>query len=77
MYITVSWCGVCFWDNQPCATKCEKDGKVYVERVQGTERDFQHLTEREDMVVLCFAAAAPSYSSMLLRTSHCSFTFLK
>ena len=77
MYITVSRRGVCFWGNQPCATRCEKDGKVYVERVPGSERDFQHLTERKDMVVLCFAAAAPSYSSMLPQTSYCSFTFLK
>ena len=50
MYITVSRCGVWFWDNQPCATRWEEDSKVYVERVSGS---FQHLTEREDMVVLC------------------------
>ena len=53
MYITVSRCGVWFWDNQPCATRWEEDSKVYVERVSGSERGFQHLTEREDMVVLC------------------------
>ena len=32
-------------------TKCEKDGKVYVERVPESERGFEHLTKREDMVV--------------------------
>ena len=32
-------------------TKCEKDGKTYVERVLESERDFEHLIEREDMVV--------------------------
>ena len=33
------------------ATKCEKDGKVYVERGPGSERGFEHLTECEDTVV--------------------------
>ena len=32
-------------------TKCEKDGKVYVERVPGSERDFEQLTEHEEIVV--------------------------
>ena len=50
---------------------CEEDGKVYVKRVPGSERHFQHLTKREDMIVLCFAAAAPSYSLILPWTSHC------
>ena len=71
MYITVSRHGVCFWDDQQCATRCEENSKVYVERVPGSEHGFQHLTEREDMIVLCLAAAAPSYSSILPRTSHC------
>ena len=31
--------------------QCEKDGKVYVERVPGSEQGFEHLTEREDMAV--------------------------
>ena len=61
MYITVSRRGMCFWDDQQCATMCEENSEVYVERVPGSERDFQHLTERADMVVLCFTAAAPSY----------------
>ena len=71
MYITVSRRGMCFWDDQPCATWCEEDSKVYIERVPGSKHGFQHLTEREDMIVLCFAAAAPSYSLILLQTSHC------
>ena len=29
MHITVSKCSTCFWDNWPCATKCE-EGKAYV-----------------------------------------------
>ena len=44
MHITVSKCGTCFWDNRPCATKCE-DGEAYIERVQGSERGFKYLTE--------------------------------
>ena len=36
--LTVSRRGACFWDSRPCVTKCEKDGKAYVERVQGSER---------------------------------------
>ena len=28
-----------------------KDGKAYVERVPGSERVFEHLTERDDVVV--------------------------
>ena len=71
MYVTVSRRGMCFWDDQQCATWCEEDSKFYIERVPGSERDFQHLIEREDMIVLCFAAAAPSYSLILLQTSHC------
>ena len=62
---------MCFWDDQPCATRCEEDSKVYVERVPGSEHGFQHLTECKDMIVLCFTAAAPSYLSILPRTSHC------
>ena len=49
--ITVSKCGMCFWDSEPCATKCVKDGKAYIERVPGSERGFEHLTKCEDMVV--------------------------
>ena len=40
--------GTWFWD---CATKCGKDDKRYVERVPGSERGFERLTEREDVVV--------------------------
>ena len=65
MHITVSKCGTCFWDNQPCATKCE-DGKAYVERVRGSERGFKHLTEAKIWsflkTAMCFfasLAAAP------------------
>ena len=32
-------------------TKCEKDGKLYVERVPESEQGFEHLTKRKDMVV--------------------------
>ena len=41
-------------DSRLCATKCEqceKDGKTYVKRVGGSERDFKYLTKCEDMVV--------------------------
>ena len=55
MCITVCRCGMCFGDGQPCATtavtKCEKDGKLYVERVPESEQGFEHLTKRKDMVV--------------------------
>ena len=50
-----------FWDDQPCATRCEEDSKVYIERVPGSERGFQHLTEREDRSLL---------------RSRCSFIFV-
>ena len=33
------------------AAKCEKDGKVYIERVPENERGFEHLTEHKDIVV--------------------------
>ena len=33
------------------ATKCQKDGKAYIERVKGIEQGFNHLTEHKDMVV--------------------------
>ena len=85
MCMTVSRCGVCFCDGRPYATKCEQceDGRVYVERVQGSEQHFEHLTEGEDMVIsqdgyalLCFANHCSSllYSSILpqtLRSSGC------
>ena len=54
MCITVSSRGKCFWDGRPCATsvtKCEKDGKAYVERLLESDRGFEHFTESEDMVV--------------------------
>ena len=38
MCITVSRRGMCFWDSQPRATNCEKDGKMYNERVPGSEQ---------------------------------------
>ena len=45
----------CFWDGRSCATtsvtKCEKDGKAYVERLPESERGFEHLTKCEDMIV--------------------------
>ena len=63
MCITVSRHGTCFWDGRQCATKCEKDGKVYVERVPGNELGFEHHTELEDMAILCFV-------------SHCSLILL-
>ena len=51
MPITVSRGGMCFWDGRPCATKseqCEKNGELYIERVQGSERGFKHLIKCED-----------------------------
>ena len=78
MCITVSRHTTCCLDGQPCATKCEqceKDGKAYIERVLGSERDFEHLTKGEDMVVLKMAtrffaslAAAPLFHT---HQSHC------
>ena len=80
MCITVSRRGKCFCDGRLCATvtKCEKDGKVYAERVHWVPENewcFKHLTEREDMARrLLFAslAAALSYSSISPRTSRVS-----
>ena len=39
------------WDSQPHATKCEKDGKMYNERVPESEQGLEYLNEHEDMVV--------------------------
>ena len=47
----VSRCGTCFWDNWSCVTKSEKDSKMYIERVPGSEQGFEHLTKHKDMVV--------------------------
>ena len=55
-----------------CATKFEKDGKVYA----GSERGFKHLTKPEDMVIsqnchsLVHYRWCSSYSSMSLQTSY-------
>ena len=51
MCITVSRRGTCFWDSQPHATKCEKDGKMYNERVPESEQGLEYLNEHEDMVI--------------------------
>ena len=47
--------------------QCEKDGKVYDERVPESEQGFEHLTEPDPRIWSFFAllAAAVSYSSML------------
>ena len=45
---------MCFWESRPCATKCEKcekDGKVYVERVRGCDHAVSNHAKCEDMVV--------------------------
>ena len=49
--ITVNRSGTYFWDGQPCATKSEKDGKAYNERVPGSTGSLEYLTKHEDMVV--------------------------
>ena len=51
MCITVSRRDTCFWDSLPYATKCEKDGKVHIERVPGSEQNFEHLAKHENMVI--------------------------
>ena len=38
------------------AGQCEKYGKVYDGRVPESEQGFEHLTEPEDMVILCLAS---------------------
>ena len=47
---TDSRCGMWFWEGLQCATKCEKDGKVYAVRISRIERGLEHLTKREDMI---------------------------
>ena len=75
MCITVSRRGTC---QSAMAAKCEKDGKVYVERVPGSERGFEHLTEHEDIVVsrddhsLLRQLLLVSYSLILPQTSQSS-----
>ena len=51
MCIIVSRRGMYFWNDQLRATKCEKDGRAYNERVPESEQGLDHLTEHEDMVV--------------------------
>lgn len=59
----------------PYVTRCEQceDSKTYVERVWGSERGFEHLTDGEYMVVsqdnytfLCFASHCSSLSYSLI-----------
>ena len=57
------------------AQQCEKDGKVYVERVPGSEQGFEHLTKHKDIVVsrddhsLLRQLLLVSYSLILPQTS--------
>ena len=44
VWITVSKRGTCLWDGRACATRCEKDGKVHVERVEVSEVQTPHWT---------------------------------
>ena len=45
--IVLSRRGTWFWDGQACVTKCEKDGKAYVERIPGKcEKDGNAYVER-------------------------------
>ena len=75
MCITVSRRGMCLCDGRPCVTKCDQceDGRVYVERVQGSEQHLEHLTKGEDIVIsqdgytlLCFASHCSSLLCSLI-----------
>ena len=65
--------GVAFWDGRPYAatsvTKCEKDWKVYVERVPESEQGFEHLTERKNIVVVS-SGGAPTPAGTSVFTKH-------
>ena len=64
VYITVSRRGTCFWDGWPCATKCEKDGKVFqeVREVSNTSPNVR---------IWLFLETA-----ILFFTSHCSLVLI-
>ena len=66
---------MCLCYGRPCVTKCDQceDGRVYVERVQGSEQHFKHLTKGEDIVIsqdgyalLCFASHCSSLLCSLI-----------
>ena len=74
MCITVSRHGTCFWDGWPCATKCEKNGKMYVERIPGSDQGFVRTRIWSFLRWPFFAslAVALSYSSISPQTSQSS-----
>ena len=57
---------MCFWEVLQCATKCEKDGKVYAVRVS-SERGFEHLTECEDIII-----SRNAFFALVTAVLHCS-----
>ena len=53
----LGWSAMCYTKCE----QCEKGGKVYVERFPRSERFFEHLTKRDNMVISqgnlpCFAS---------------------
>ena len=71
VYITVSSHGTCFWDGWPCATKCEINGKAYVERVSGKSKvlKISRNVRISRWPFFALLAAAHSYSLILPRSS--------
>jgi len=70
--ITATRLGTCLWNGRPCATKCGKNDKAYIERVPGSEQSFKYFTKCKDMMVsrvFASLAAAVSYSLIFPRTS--------
>ena len=70
MYITISRCGMCFGMMSHVQQGVKRIAKCMLKEFQ--EVSVVSNTSLNARIVLCFTAAAPSYSSILPRTSHCS-----
>ena len=74
--------GTCFWDCRPFATKCEKNGKAYVDRVPGKVSEVSDTSPNAQIrsfpetAILCFASRC-SRSLISPRTSQGSGCILQ
>ena len=71
--------GTCFWDGRPFATKCEKNGKAYVDRVPGKVSEVSpnaRIRSFPETAILCFASRC-SRSLISQRTSRVVAAFCR
>ena len=61
---------------EPHATRCEEDGKAYIERAQGSERGFNStvLHVKDDPHLPCSATKKFHSITHTIQTQHCSCT---